>query len=777
MEKEKDIKDLFTHWLRSKQLESLLFTLSVSLPITIFFSLILGWYSLLILLFVSLFSLSRNRQQQNNFQSFTNELDNRFPSLEHSSSLLSSSDEELSSLSLLQKQKVEEALNQISIAFPISRKSVYTLFAALLISTIMLLLWPLTKPFFHSSEAIKRSTNTNHSSLSANDTIQVIPEIQTLQINIQPPAYTALPSFKSSAQEISIPYYSNVQWKVRFEGSVAAAKLVFGQGKELPLNKSNDNAWITSQTLKESQFFSLHFQDQYNIWHKSDYYQLNIIKDLAVEIEVNNLPQFAEYVFTKEKTITFNTLLKDDYGISNSYILATLSKGEGESVTFKDDTLSFQQNFNRQKKEYNLQKSIKLTELGMEPGDELYLHIEAIDNRTPDPQLSKTYKYIIAFEDTTKVSKEMYGRMAINRMPDYFRSQRQIIIDTERLISRKGEMTANPFQNASNNIAADQKLLRLRYGQFLGEEFETVIGENGAADFPDHVHDETCAHDSTTVKVMGASLYLANHKQDGEANNKDVAQKSNKKEAPKAKKNAHEGHNHGSSQNDRATNSPIAVEEALLPYYHVHDIAEEATFFDAATTAKLRAALANMWDAELHLRMGEPQKALPYEYQALKLIKEVQQASRVYVERVGFEPPEIKVAEKRLSGELDEIQTPLNKKKKLIKAKYPHIQASISILEQMKVDFRYPRPEEKLQLQQAGEELASIVLNQENNFLLELQQLRSIMEKEIKVDQFLEYVQNIQRAFSRMVPTYEKPQKDKRGKHQLKELYLKAITD
>ena len=68
-----------------------------------------------------------------------------------------------------------------------------------------------------------------------------------------------------------------------------------------------------------------------------------------------------------------------------------------------------------------------------------------------------------------------------------------------------------------------------------------------------------------------------------------------------------------------------------------------------------------MWDAELHLRMGEPQKALPYEYQALKLIKEVQQASRVYVERVGFEPPEIKVAEKRLSGELDEIQTPLNK--------------------------------------------------------------------------------------------------------------------
>jgi hypothetical protein len=581
---------------------------------------------------------------------------------------------------------------------------------------------------------------------------------------------------------MSVRYCSDVQWKVRCEGPVATAKLGVGQGKELPLNKSNDNAWTAGQTLKESQFFSLHFQDQYNNWHKSDYYQLNIIKDLAVEIEVNNLPQFAEYVFTKEKTITFNTLLKDDYGISNSYIVATLSKGEGESVTFKDDTLSFQQNFNRQKKEYNLQKSIKLTELGMEPGDELYLHIEAIDNRTPDPQLSKTYKYIIAFEDTTKVSKEMYGRMAINRMPDYFRSQRQIIIDTERLISRKGGMTADQFQNASNNIGADQKLLRLRYGQFLGEEFETVIGENGAEDFPDHVHDENCEHDSTKVKVMGASLYLADHKQDAEADNKDVAKKSSKKETPKVKKSAHEGHNHeghnhGSSQNGGATDSQMAAEEALLPYYHVHDIAEEATFFDAATTAKLRAALSNMWDAELHLRMGEPQKALPYEYQALKLIKEVQQASRVYVERVGFEPPEIKVAEKRMSGELDEIQAPLNSKQKVIEADYPHIQASIPILEKMKVDFRYPTPEERLQLQQAGEELASIVLKQENNFLLELQQLRSIMEKEIKVDQFLDHVQNIQRAFSKIVPTYEKPQKDNRSKHKLKELYLKEITD
>ena len=33
-----------------------------------------------------------------------------------------------------------------------------------------------------------------------------------------------------------------------------------------------------------------------------------------------------------------------------------------------------------------------------------------------------------------------------------------------------------PFKSQSNEIGFDQKVLRLRYGQFLGEEFETSAG-------------------------------------------------------------------------------------------------------------------------------------------------------------------------------------------------------------------------------------------------------------------------------------------------------------
>ncbi|MEZ5520658.1 MAG: hypothetical protein R3F08_04170 [Dokdonella sp.] len=61
-------------------------------------------------------------------------------------------------------------------------------------------------------------------------------------------------------------------------------------------------------------------------------------------------------------------------------------------------------------------------------------------------------------------------------LPAYFRSQRQIIIDTETLIGERTSLAADTFTVEIDSIGVDQKILRLRYGQFLGEEFEVGAG-------------------------------------------------------------------------------------------------------------------------------------------------------------------------------------------------------------------------------------------------------------------------------------------------------------
>jgi hypothetical protein len=68
------------------------------------------------------------------------------------------------------------------------------------------------------------------------------------------------------------------------------------------------------------------------------------------------------------------------------------------------------------------------------------------------------------------------------------------------------------------------------------------------------------------------------------------------------------------------------------------------------TRERLRSALREMWQSELHLRMGDPIAALPYQYRALDLIKQIQQASRIYLARVGLELPPIMFS-RRLTGD------------------------------------------------------------------------------------------------------------------------------
>src|SRR4030095_5849389 len=68
-----------------------------------------------------------------------------------------------------------------------------------------------------------------------------------------------------------------------------------------------------------------------------------------------------------------------------------------------------------------------------------------------------------------------------------------------------------------------------------------------------------------------------------------------------------------------------------------------------------------MWNAELKLRTFKPEDALPFEYKALRLLKDLQQKSRVYVQKTAIKISPVK-EEKRLTGELNKIISPSTQK-------------------------------------------------------------------------------------------------------------------
>ena len=267
--------------------------------------------------------------------------------------------------------------------------------------------------------------------------------------------------------------------------------------------------------------------------------------------------------------------------------------------------------------------------------------------------------------------------MAVDIMPEYFRSQRQIIIDTKKLIAKKKKISPTEFKSASNDLGFDQKVLRLRYGQYLGEEFESDIG--GAA-LPDD----------------GDILASFEHKSDASEEDGFRQQKKRKED---------DGHHHEEAHASGEEKDPLVA--ILEQFGHSHDDEETATFYEESTKNMLKMALEQMWQSELHLRMYEPEKAIPFETKALEYLKTAQQKVRAYVKKSGFDPPPIKEKEKRLTGELTDAFTSADKGKIYDHKKTAQLVAEIlGYLEYEKLN-----PVQRAKIQATGSQLSEVILN------------------------------------------------------------------
>ena len=319
--------------------------------------------------------------------------------------------------------------------------------------------------------------------------------------------------------------------------------------------------------------------------------------------------------------------------------------------------------------------------------------------------------------------------LGVDVLPEYFRSQRQIIIDTEKLLSEKKSFSKESFNNRSNNLAHDQKLLRLRYGEFLGEEFESNIGPQSAAEPGDNEGD--------IVEKFG-------HAHDGNNEHNLVE----------------DGHAHTSEQ-------PAKDSNPLSELVHSHDNEEEATFFTQSIKAKLKAAITIMWDAELHLRLYEPQKSLPYQYKALQLLKEISQQSRIYVHRTGFDPPPLK-EDKRLTGDLAEIPSGTVTREVIRADNYTSVRNAVAVIEKLRLDSIPVSSADKLMLTEAGKMLAKIEMEQPGRYLKSLSVMQSLLQNEINVDQRQKSLTEIRRSLWQILPNEVKsPQQTKVTLHAL----------
>jgi len=422
------------------------------------------------------------------------------------------------------------------------------------------------------------------------------------RLQITPPGYTRQPARDDATLDAKAPQGTRLQWTIRFAPQPTSAELVFHDGRRLKLTRDGDD-WRGSDVLARSALYRIAVDGAPPL-QPATLHRLDAIPDRAPQLRVLEPDRSLSLMTQGQRNWALAFEGSDDYGVASSATLRiTLAQGSGENITFREQSMTLGGSGSATVKRFA--HRLDLAALGLAAGDDLIVQLSVNDNHTPSAQTARSASLILRWPSDLGTETTGLEGMVKKVLPAYFRSQRQIIIDAEALLKDKRKLEADSYVKRSDAIGVDQRILRMRYGQFLGEEAE---GEPKPP--PTNDADDTHGADDTAA-------------------------------AP-ADEHAHA---------DAGGAGKFGEEGAVLEEYgHTHDHAEAATLLDPDTRKILKSALDEMWQSEGHLRQGHPELALPYAYRALRFIKQVQQATRIYLARVGPELPPIDES-RRMSGD------------------------------------------------------------------------------------------------------------------------------
>ncbi|OEZ01004.1 MULTISPECIES: hypothetical protein [Stenotrophomonas] len=431
------------------------------------------------------------------------------------------------------------------------------------------------------------------------------PRLQSARLQIRAPTYTGQAARTQTALDAKVVQGSALDWSLRFTAQPSTAALQLHDGTRIALRRDGE-AWVAQWNASRPTLYRIVTEPALSA---PRLYRLDVVPDRPPSVRVIAPDRTLVLATPGQRQWTLQFEASDDFGVAaNAELALTLAQGSGENITFREQRIALTGTGPATQRRFA--RTLDLAALGAGPGNDVIAQLHVRDNHTPTPQTAQSTSLILRLPSEEQVLGADLEGMVKKTLPAYFRSQRQIIIDAEALIKQRGNLSAEEFVKRSDAIGVDQRILRLRYGQFLGEESE------GAPKAP-----------PTSDSLPTSDTTAADHDDDHA-------------HAPATAQDSHDDHDHGASKADAA---PVfgAATDVLSEYGHTHDHAEAATLLDPETRAILKAALDQMWSSEGELRQGRPERALPFANKALEFIKKVQQAERIYLARVGPELPPI----------------------------------------------------------------------------------------------------------------------------------------
>ena len=288
--------------------------------------------------------------------------------------------------------------------------------------------------------------------------------LQSTRLRIDAPAYTGQATLTQNALDAKVAADSRLSWSLRFDRAPDKAWLQFHDGRRLPLNEQ-DGQWQAQDVARAPVLYRVVSEPALA---ETRLHRLDVVADRAPSVRV--LEPAASLVLASpgQRQWSLRFEAGDDYGVAAQATLSiTTTQGSGENITFVRRSVSLTGSGAPTARRFA--HTLDLAALGAQPGNDVIAQLEVRDNHAPIPQAGRSSSVILRLPSAeVALGAELEGRIR-KTLPAYFRSQRQIIIDAEALIRQRRGLAADDFIKRSDAIGVDQRILRLRYGQFLGE--------------------------------------------------------------------------------------------------------------------------------------------------------------------------------------------------------------------------------------------------------------------------------------------------------------------
>lgn len=303
--------------------------------------------------------------------------------------------------------------------------------------------------------------------------------VDELHVRIVPPSYSGLSVEEATGDApLRVLVGSQIEVTVRARGPMDGATLGFN-GNTNRMRSVGETAFAGAFTASASGAFELRILADESLAPAPFVRAVETYPDAVPEVRLTEPAGDQLLRAVPNAPINVRWTARDDLGLASAQLKYIKSRGEGDAAKFTSGQLGQGSVEVLSAREWHGASALDLARLDVRAGDTLVFWVEARD-RNPSPGntgRSASLAIAIAGPEGVKLNLSDLRPSEIGR---FLLSQRQIIINTEKLHKERARLAPEEIKRRANAIAADQREFKNSFNDYIriegAGEHEGAVG-------------------------------------------------------------------------------------------------------------------------------------------------------------------------------------------------------------------------------------------------------------------------------------------------------------